>query len=122
MILPYYSSLVVNQVSREYVARDARMAEYRQLVSNWSPKSLDTASNESPDLKTITLIHSPTLGQSRSSSLDKKKYVEHIANPSVQQPTTEIIRLDTLLGWRDPIMAYLKDGTPSNDKVEVRKL
>ena len=48
--------------------------------------------------------------------------VKHITNPSVQQPTREVLRLDASPGWRNPIIAYLKDGTLRDDRVEVRKL
>ena len=48
--------------------------------------------------------------------------VEHITNPSGQQPIGEVLRLDTSLGWRNPIIAYLKDGTLLDDRVEARKL
>ena len=45
-----------------------------------------------------------------------------MANPSIKQPIREILRFDTSLGWRDPIITYLKDGTLPNDKAEARKL
>jgi len=48
--------------------------------------------------------------------------VEHISTPSIQRPDGEILRLDTSSGWRDPIIAYLKDETLPNDKVEAQKL
>ena len=48
--------------------------------------------------------------------------VEHITNPSVQQPIRESLRIDTSLEWRDLIIAYLKNGTLPDDMVEARKL
>ena len=48
--------------------------------------------------------------------------VEHITNPSVQQPTGEVLRLDTSPGWRSPIISYLKDRTLPDDRAEARKL
>jgi len=48
--------------------------------------------------------------------------VEHITNLSVQQLIGEILRLDISSGWRDPIIAYLKDEILPDDKVEARKL
>jgi len=48
--------------------------------------------------------------------------VEHIANPSVHRPIREVLRLDTSPGWRDPIIAYLKDGSLPDDRVEAQKL
>jgi len=33
-----------------------------------------------------------------------------------------ILRLDTSSGWKDPIIAYLKDGTLASDKAKARKL
>ena len=51
------SSLVVNQVSGEYITRNAQMAKYLQLVLAQKSKSLDATSNGSPNLKTITLTY-----------------------------------------------------------------
>ena len=48
--------------------------------------------------------------------------VRHIANLRVQQPTRKVLRLDTSLVWKDPIIAYLKDGTLPGDRAEARKL
>ena len=39
------SSLVVNQVSREYIARDARMSEYLQLILRLKSKIPYVTSN-----------------------------------------------------------------------------
>ena len=76
----------------------------------------------SADLKTITLTHSPNWGAATEFQFRREIPVEHIANPSVQQPVGEVLHLDTSLGWRDPIIAYLKDGTLPDDRAEVRKL
>ena len=48
--------------------------------------------------------------------------VEHIANPSVQRPIGKVFCLDTLSGWRDPIITYLKDGSLPDDKADAQKL
>jgi len=33
-----------------------------------------------------------------------------------------VLYLDTSLGWRDPIITYLKDGVIPDDKIKVQKL
>jgi len=33
-----------------------------------------------------------------------------------------VLRLDTSLGFRDPIIAYLKDGVMPNERVKTQKL
>ena len=33
-----------------------------------------------------------------------------------------MLRLDTSLGWRDPIISYLKNGALSDNKAEAQKL
>jgi len=48
--------------------------------------------------------------------------VEHIAKPSIQRHDKEIHFLDSSPGWRDIIIAYLKDKTLPNDKAEAQKL
>ena len=50
------------------------------------------------------------------------KWVKHITNPIIQQPAGEVLRLNTSLGWRSPIISYLKDGTLLDDRAEARKL
>ena len=62
------------------------------------------------------------LGAATELQFRREVPVEHITNLSVQQPTGEILLLDTSSGWRDPIVTYLKDGTLPDDKAEVRKL
>ena len=47
--------------------------------------------------------------------------VELIADPS-NQLISEVLRLKTSPGLKDPIIAYLKDGTLPNDRVEAQKL
>jgi len=37
--------------------------------------------------------------------LRQENPLEHIPTPSIQRPDREILRLDTSLGWRDPIIA-----------------
>ena len=45
------------------------------------------------------------------------------AYPNSEHPVaTGILCLDTSPGWKDPIIAYLKDRTLPNDKVEAQKL
>ena len=48
--------------------------------------------------------------------------VKHITNMGVQQPIGEVLCLDTSPGWKDPIVAYLKDETILDDRMEARKL
>ena len=62
------------------------------------------------------------LGAATKFHFRREVLVEHIANLSVRQPTGEVICLDTSSGWRDPILAYLKDGILSDDRAEARKL
>ena len=42
--------------------------------------------------------------------------VEHIPKPSIRKPDEEVFRLDSSLGWMDPIISFLKDGTLPQDK------
>jgi len=51
-----------------------------------------------------------------------KIVVKHITNPSIQQSTGEVLRLDSSPEWKSPIIAYLIDGTLPDDRVEARKL
>ena len=61
------------------------------------------------------------LGVATEFQFRQKILIEHITNLSIQQPTGEVLRLDTSPGWRSPIIAYLKDGTLLDDRVKVRK-
>ena len=51
-----------------------------------------------------------------------KIIIEHIPTTSIQYPDREILRLDTSLGWRTLIIAYLKHGALHDDKAEAHKL
>ena len=42
--------------------------------------------------------------------------------PSIQLSGGEVLRLDISLGWKDPIIAYVKDGVLPNDRAETQKL
>ena len=112
---------MANEVSGKFIARDARMAEYLQLVRGlkskiprcdfkWIPKSKNN--------HTDSLAY---LGAAKEFQFRREIFVEHITNPGVLQPTEDVLCLDTSLGWRDPIIAYLKDGTLSDDKAEAQK-
>ena len=41
---------------------------------------------------------------------------------SVQRPIGEVLSVDTSPGWKEPIIAYLKDGTLTDDRAEAQKL
>ena len=106
------SSLVVNQVNCEYVARDSRMAEYLQLALHFKSKIPRC------DFKSVPRSN---LGAATEFQFICEILLEHIINPNIQQPTGEILRLDTP-GRRDTIIVCLKDGTLPDDKTEARKL
>jgi len=48
-------------------------------------------------------------------------FIEHIANPSIQQTLEEVISLDTSPGWRDPLISYLEGMLP-DDRAEAQRL
>ena len=48
--------------------------------------------------------------------------VEYIVKPNIKRSGGKVLCLDTSLGWRDPIIAYLKDGVLPNDRAEAQKL
>ena len=45
--------------------------------------------------------------------------IEYNAKPSIQQLGGEMVRLDTIPGWRDPLVAYLNDEVLPNDRVKA---
>jgi len=98
------------------------MAEYLQLVLKlkfkiprcdfkWVPRS---ENNHADSLA--------NLGEATKFQFRREIPIKHITNPSVQQPTGEVLGLDTSPKWRNPIIAYLKDGILPDDRVETRKL
>ena len=62
------------------------------------------------------------LESATENQFQRENLVKHIRTPSIQRPDKEILHWDTSLGWRDPIISYLKDGTLPNNKVEAQKL
>ena len=87
-------SLVVNQVSGEYIARESRMVEYLQLVFKlmskiprcdfkWVPRSTN---NHTDSLA--------NMGAAMEFQFRRKIPILHITNLSVQQQTGEVLCLD----------------------------
>jgi len=100
----------------------ARVAEYLQLVLRLKSKipRCDfkwVSRSENNHADSLLNLRAATEFQFR-----QEIHVEHIANPSVQRPIREVPRFDTFLGWRDPIIAYLKDRTLPDGRAEAQKL
>jgi len=72
-------------------------------------------------LKTIT-DSLANLGAATEFQFRKDIFIEYIANSSIHRPIREVLRLDTSPRWRDPIIAYLKDGSLPDERVEAQKL
>ena len=102
------------QVSGEYIARDAQMAEYLQLVLRLKFKIPRSENNHVESLS--------NLGATTEFQFRWEIPVKHNANRIVQQLIGEVLRLDTSPGWRDHIIAYLKDRTLPDDRAEAQKL
>ena len=47
---------------------------------------------------------------------------EYILKPRIHKSDEEVLHLDAFLGWRDPIISYLKNETLSDDKAKAQKL
>ena len=62
------------------------------------------------------------LGTATEFQFRREILVEHIANPSIQRLIGKVIRFDTSPGWRDLIIAYLKDRSLPDDRAKAQKL
>ena len=91
-------SLIVNQVSSKYVTRDSRTANYLQLVLKlkskiprcdfkWFPRSANNYTDSLANVEAAVEFQ-----------FRWEIPIKHITNPSVQQPTGEVLRFDTLPG------------------------
>ena len=48
--------------------------------------------------------------------------VKHITEPIIQRSGGEVLHLETSLGWRDPIITYLRDGVLHDDRAKTQHL
>jgi len=85
------------------------MAEYQQLVLKLRSKVPRCDFRWVPRFENNHADSLSIVGAAAKFQFRCEIPVEHIANPSVHQPIEEILCLDTSPGWRDPIIAYLKD-------------
>jgi len=93
------------------------MAEYLQLVFEFKYKIPRCSFKWVPRSENYHTDSLANLGATTEFQFRREISVEHIANPSVYRPID-----DTSQGWRDPIIAYLKDGSLSDDRAEAQKL
>ena len=116
------SSLIVNHVSGECVTRDSQMAECLQLVLKLKSKISWCDFKWVPRSENNLIGSLANLGATMEFQFRHEIPFEHINNPSIQQLAGEVLCFDTLPRWREPIIAYLKDGTLLDDRIEARKL
>ena len=113
---------MVCQVNGEYAAKNKRMEAYLPLVLwlevkiPWCDfKRVPSSENNHADFLANLIL--TTEFQFRW-----EIPVEHILTPSIQCPNRDILWLDTSPGWRDSIIAYLKDETLPGDIAEAQKV
>ena len=116
------STLVVCQVSGEYVAKDERMEAYLQLVLSLKVKF------SCCDFERISRSENNHIDSlaNLASTMSISSWGRFLSSTSQLQAscgsTGRILCLDISLGWRKPIIAYLKGGALPNDKAEAQKL
>ena len=116
------SLLVVSQVKGEYTAKDERMMTYLHLVLSMKSKFLRCDFKQISRLENNHADSLTNLGSAVEHQLRREIPIKHIAEPNIQRSGGEVLCLDTSSGWRDPIIAYLKDGVLPDDRAEAQKL
>ncbi|XP_043699958.1 uncharacterized protein LOC122650622 [Telopea speciosissima] len=114
------SQLVVNQVNRDYEAKDDRMAAYlkevKQLLSLFESFEIirvPCCKNEKADA--LSRLSKEELAQ-----LDNSVYVEQLYGPA--HLAREVTQVEVEPSWMDPIVAYQKDDVLPQDKMEAQKV
>ncbi|XP_028115623.1 uncharacterized protein LOC114313435 [Camellia sinensis] len=116
------SKLVVNQVSREYKARDERMAKCQVL--------------ERADIKKFSAIRMEQINREKNNAADELAglasmqttfpnplMIEFLPCPSIKQPEVlEVLCTDLGPSWMDPIITFLKDRILRTEKKEPNKM
>ena len=106
---------------REYAAKDDRIVAYLQIVLTLKskfPRCDFKQVSRSENNHTDSLAN---LGSAVEYQFRQEIPIEYIMKPSIQR-SGEVLCLDTYPGWRDPTIAYLKDGVLPSDKTEAQKL
>jgi len=116
-----YSLHIVSQINGEYTAKDERMA-YLKIITTWKfkfscCKFIQVPRSENSHANSQAMLVSAVDFQFRREIL-----IEYILKLSIYKSDEEVLRLDTSLGSRDPIVAYLKEGTLPGDKIKAQKL
>ena len=109
--------MIINQVNGMCEAKESRMKKYlnkiRQLVKKFNEASFVKLPREE-NVEANALAKATTTGEPMD-KFDKVQYMPSIDLPEVQQIGGEE-------NWMTPIVIYFKDGKPSKDKDEAKKL
>ena len=93
------------------------MAPYLEIITAWKSKFSHCNFIQVQRSGTGKTLASVVNFQSRHMI-----HVKYIPKSSIHKSDEKVLRLDTSPGWRNPIIAYLKDGTLLRDKAEAQKL
>ncbi|XP_022848768.1 uncharacterized protein LOC111371087 [Olea europaea var. sylvestris] len=114
------SQLVVSQVNGSFLARDKTMASYLKMALNFLPSFEKYKIMQILCLENAHADALSKLASSKDSELFAILPIEHLLTPSTE--VTEVIWVDGIPTWMQPIIAYLKDQVLPTDKDEAYKL
>ncbi|XP_058180016.1 uncharacterized protein LOC131298549 [Rhododendron vialii] len=115
------SQLMVNQLSKEYEARNEKMAAYIEAAKDL----LDTF--EKVYVEQISFVHAHVdslawLATAVPTEFKRKVAVDYLSEPSIGRSLELVLDVNQGPSWMDPIVEYLRDETLPFDKKEAHKI
>ncbi|XP_058075867.1 uncharacterized protein LOC131224454 [Magnolia sinica] len=117
------SQLVVNQVSVEYEAKEARIIAYLVKVRKLSEKFRDCVISQIPRVKNSLVDALAKLASTTEGQISRIVLVEILDNPSINRADQEMVNpVQVPTTWMDPIVRYLTTGEVPEDGLEAQRL
>ncbi|GFZ03442.1 hypothetical protein Acr_16g0000660 [Actinidia rufa] len=110
------SQLVVNQVQRDYLAKDTRMVAYLDEVKTMSGKIKDFRIHQIPREKNKKANALANLASAFDFISDRSIPLEFLTNPSIEVAKS-VYHAETSPMWMDNIISYLQNDTLPQDKL-----
>ncbi|XP_022891660.1 uncharacterized protein LOC111406473 [Olea europaea var. sylvestris] len=115
------SQLVVSQVNGNFAAKDSSMAAYLKLVLDLVPHFERFELIQVPHLENTLADALSKLSSNKDSELLKIVPIERLSKPFISGGE-ELLWIESIPLWMQPIMAYLKDQSLPTSRSEARKL
>ncbi|XP_062019159.1 uncharacterized protein LOC133735742 [Rosa rugosa] len=116
------SQLVVNQVNDSFQAKDQQLAAYLGYVKTLLKKFKFHNITQIPREKNAKADSLARLATAQPHQSPADTRVEYLDKPSITKTLAEIFNIEVNSSWMDEIIAYKRNGTLPEDKIQARQL